>query len=31
MTWIELTFGQFLNKLTGNDKGEKDMPKQITI
>ena len=31
MTWIELTFGQFLNKLTGNNKGEKDMPKQITI
>lgn len=31
MTWIELTFGQFLNKLTGDNKGEKDMPKQITI
>lgn len=31
MTWIELTFGQFLNKLTGNNKGEKDMPTQITI
>ena len=28
---IELTFDQFLNKLTGNNKGGKDMPKQITI
>jgi peptidoglycan/xylan/chitin deacetylase (PgdA/CDA1 family) len=31
MTWIELSFGQFLNKLTGNNKEENDMPKQITI